>query len=151
MLGVLLAMLILIALLWLLGVPLATMAVWGMLLLIGLIGLGLLGIIMFFLCCLCALPHYHRAQGKFVRFEHFRQFDRAVYSVEEKEYTCIFPAENIGREKIYHSVPKFLLVRAGKRRATAYDLHSLLIVGIGSGFSLLSLAGVLLFLMHILR
>ncbi len=151
MLGVLLAIVIVVLLLLFVGIPFSVILSWAVAIICGLIGLALLLIAAFFLGTVCMMPRFHKAKGKFVRFSHSKQFDRAVYEAEGEEYACLFPAENVAREKIYNDVPHTILIHKGKKHRTAYDRHSLLIITVGTLFSLCSLIGAGVFVVRLLR
>lgn len=150
MLAIILSIIIVVPLLILLGFSFPTIftyATWGLCILLG---LALIAIALFFLGTSCSLLGFHRAKGKFQRFTHSEHFDRAVYVVDGTEYTCLFPAENYGRKRIYQSDETTVLIRDGKKHRIAYDRHSLLIVTVGTVFSLLSLIGIAIYLVALL-
>lgn len=146
MFGIVLSVIIVVLLLILLGFSFPTIytyAIWGLCILLV---LTLIAIVLFFLGTACSLLGYQRKKGHFLRFAHSEHFDRAVYEADGKEYTCLFPAENYARNRIYQAGETTLLIRDGKKHAIAYDRHSLLIVAVGTVFSLLSLGGIIAYL-----
>ncbi len=122
-------------LLFFLGVPfsmMGTVLLWS---LVGLLMLSLAVMIVFFLGCSIVLMLCRKENGRFVRYEHFERFDRAVYLVNGEEFACVFPAENLARKKIYGDSEIVLRVYRGKKRKYAFDPHSILIIRIGTAFS----------------
>ncbi len=144
MLGIVLALVIVLILLLLIGFSWSAILTYTGIAAAALLGLALIVIAVFFIGVICSLFGFRKEIGSFLRFEHSEHFDRAVYQCKGKEYTCLFPAENYGREKIYTSGEKKILIRDGKKRNVAYDRHSLLIIAVGGGFSILSIAGLLI-------
>ena len=151
MIGIILAVVIASLLLLLIGVPFPTILTYGAMLLCALIVLALLMIFMFFACTLFSMPFFQKKEGRFLRFEHAEHFDRAVYEAEGEEYICLFPAENVGRKRIYTDKPHRILVHRTAKRKTAYDRHSLLIITVGTVFSAGSIFGLVYFLMKMFR
>ena len=87
--------------------------------------------VLFFLITGLSLLFFRKEKGVFVRFDDAR-YERAVYAVNGTEYTCIFPAENIARRTIYQKNSEhILLISRFQKRRTAFDRHSLFIIGIG--------------------
>ena len=87
--------------------------------------------VLFFLITGLSLLFFRREKGVFVRFDDAR-YERAVYAVNGTEYTCIFPAENVARRTIYQKNSEHtLLISRFRKRRTAFDRHSLFIIGIG--------------------
>ena len=80
----------------------------------------------------------------------FGRYDKAVYRVGDEEYFCMFPAESVGRKKIYKTDKAYdlLISRFGSHK-TALDRHSLFIIAIGTVISVvfvvLLIAGTSLF------
>lgn len=144
MLEAVLAVVIIAALLLLIGVPLDVII--G-----GLAALLMLGVVLtaavfvlFFLAADISLFFFRPARGKFLRFDEGERFDRAVYlSLKDNlEYTCLFPAEGFARARIYSPEKERLLFTSRlKKRKTAYDRHSLLIILLGNLFSVLVCIG----------
>ena len=129
------------------GIPLEIILEYGGFAILGLAALAMLLFAVFFAVTLLSFPLFRRAKGKFVRFSDDLRFDRAVYDVNGTEYTCLFPAESVGRRIIYKDEERFLLVSRFRKRHIAYDRHSLLIIFIGS----LASAGFIWLLLTILR
>lgn len=123
----LLILLVLGVLLWVLGVPTQTLFLGVLILVLALLALLLL----FFLGSAISLPFFCFEKGSFVRFNHHRKFARAVYLVEDTEYINLFPAETVMQTRLYHDRPHILLIRKGKYRNVAYDMHSVLIIALG--------------------
>ena len=87
--------------------------------------------VLFFLITGLSLLFFRKEKGVFVRFDDAR-YERAVYAVNGTEYTCIFPAENVARRTIYQKNSEHtLLISRFQKRRTAFDRHSLFIIGIG--------------------
>ena len=133
------------------GIPLNTLI--G-LFLIGISGLLILAVvlfILFFLITGISLLFFKKTKGVFVRFDDGR-YERAVYTVDETEYTCIFPAENIARRSIYQKNSEHtLLISRFRKRKTAFDRHSLFIIALGTAFSVIMLILGILFLPGLFR
>ncbi len=100
-------------------------------------------VILFFFGTDLFLLFFKPARGRFVRIDDSGRFDHAVYLVGEQEYSCVFPAETVGRKRIYQKEDYFLLIpRIGKRRI-AFDRHSLFVTVIGNVCSVLLIVIVL--------
>ncbi len=123
----LIILLILGVLLWIFGVPLQMLLLGAVILAAALLGLMLL----FFISTAFSLIAFRVKKGSFVRFNQYHKFERAVYLVEETEYVNLFPAETVMRERLYHESPHTLLIRKGRHRSYAYDMHSVLIIVLG--------------------
>ncbi len=114
-------------LLWIWGVSLQTLMLCVMILIALLLGL----MVLFFVGTVLSLLTFRVRKGTFLRFEQHRRYEQAVYRVGEDEYTNLFPAEGVLRQQIYHTRPRRLLIRKGKLRNTAFDMHSVLILCLG--------------------
>lgn len=125
------------------GVPIVSILTLLVLVLSGLLLLAVAFFVLFFLITDIILLRYRRGKGKFSRFDDTQRWERAVYAVEGKEYTCVFPAESFARRSIYEKPEATVLIPRSGRRTTAYDRHSLFIIAVGNIFSVLLAAGVL--------
>ena len=119
------------------GMPLdSILSLFGWILLGG-IGLTIAFVILFFLGTDIFLLFFRPARGRFIRIDDTGRFDHAVYRVGEQEYACVFPAETVGRKRIYSKEHFFLLIpRSGKRKIT-FDRHSLFVIVLGNLFSVI--------------
>ncbi len=138
---VILTAVILLLILVFVGVPLPVIISWT---LIGLSAVLLLAaglVVLFFSIASVSLLFFRRRKGVFLRMDDNGRFERAVYAVDGTEYTCLFPAENVGRRTIYRegaqAQPQTLFVSRSNKRRTVYDRHSLTIILCGSLFSVL--------------
>mgnify|MGYP006873068803 CR=1 FL=1 len=138
LLEVLIAVVVIIVILLLVGVPVGSILNLLILALSGLLLLMIGFFVLFFLITDIALLFFRRVKGTFIRFDDTGRYDRAVYAVGDKEYTCTFPAESVARRKIYQEQTQYtLLISRRKQGKTAYDKHSLFIITIGSIFAYL--------------
>lgn len=127
-----LTVVILVLFLLFIGIPLDVIIEFGGFGILGLAGLAMALFSLFFAVTLITLPLFRMAKGHFVRFSDDLRWDRAVYDVNGTEYTCIFPAESVGRKFIYRNKDRLLLISRFGHRKIAYDRHSILIIAIGS-------------------
>lgn len=126
-----LTVIIVILFLLFIGFPLELILEWTGIIIIAATALASALFSLFFLFTSVSLLFFRKVKGRFVRFADDLRWDRAVYEAEGEEYTCIFPAETVGRRRIYQQKEYTLLIsRSGKRRI-AYDSHSLLIITLG--------------------
>ena len=123
----LIILLIVGGLLWIWGVSLYTLLMGVMIL----IALLLVLLVLFFVGTALSLLTFRVRKAVFVRFEQHRRYEQAVYRAGEDEYTNLFPAEGVLRQQIYHTRPRSVLLRKGKLRNTAFDMHSILILCLG--------------------
>ncbi len=133
----LLILLVLGVLLWIFGVPTQTLLLGVWILILALLAFMFL----FFLGSAISLLFFRVRKGSFVRFDHHRKFAQAVYLVEDAEYINLFPAETVMQARLYHDRPHILLVRKSQYRNVAYDMHSVLIIALGT-FSAIAMFGI---------
>lgn len=137
-LEILLTIVIIVALLLLVGVPLESIIMLTVMILLGLVALSVIVFIVFFVFTDVSLLFRKKVKGKFLFVNEEGRYDRAVYDVNGQKYTCLFPAETFGRERIYKKDAEYtLLIPRTEKKLSAYDRHSLFIIVIGSLFSLL--------------
>lgn len=139
----LIVLLILAVMLLIFGVPLQILLIGAALL----IALLLAVMTLFFVATAISLLFFKRRRGHFLRFEKSDRFEQAIYLVDGEEYRNLFPAETILRQKIYSERERTVLVRRSKRRLSAFDMHSVLILAlglIGSAASMVLFVAVLL-------
>lgn len=132
LLEIILTVIVIIGILLLVGVsPLSIVN-----LLLNLIGTAILltvaFVVLFFIGTDIFLLLFRRVKGTFVRIDEEGRFDHAVYQVEGTEYSCIFPAESVGRKHIYKGGSYTLLIPRFGKRKIAYDRHSLVIIIFGT-------------------
>ena len=118
------------------GVPLESILNLLFIILMGVLGLSVLFVVLFFASVDISLLFFRQAEAKFLRIEDKDRFEHAVYLVGKDEYSCLFPAESVRREKIYQKDFHTLLIPRNPKRKIAYDRHSLMIILVGSLFSL---------------
>lgn len=135
-LEIIFAVIIIIVLLILFGIPPASILTVTAAILLGLVALAMILFVLFFIITDITLLFRKLAKGKFLRIDDTNRFDHAVYAVGEAEYNCIFPAESLGRRRIYHPGEECtLLIPRNPKRRSAYDRHSLITILIGTVFS----------------
>ena len=134
-LEIIVAVVLIIAILLFVGMPVASILNLLVMLLCGVLLLMVAFVVLFFLLTDLSLLFYRRVEGQFLRFDDSSRFDRAVYAVGDKEYTCVFPAESVARRQIYKEAHCTLLIPRSGRQNRAYDRHSLLIITLGSIFA----------------
>lgn len=128
---------IVIALLLFFGVPLTSLVTIIAAILFILVLLTMVLFSVFFFATDILLLFRKRVHGKFLRVDDTGRFDHAVYQVGDAEYSCLFPAESFGRSRIYHEGKEyFLLIPKNPARRVAYDRHSIVIILIGTFFSM---------------
>ena len=138
MLEVVFTVAIIIALLLFFGIPAETIFIFCTTVILGLIVLAMLLFILFFVITDISLLFRRRVKGRFVRVDDTDRWDHAVYMFENQEYTCLFPAESFGRQRIYHENQMYsLLIPRNPNRHSAYDRHSLFTILIGSVFAVI--------------
>ena len=133
---------VLFLVLLIMGVPFGTIIGWSLILLYIILLLMIALFVLFFAATDVSLLFFYRVRGEFLRFDDSGRFERAVYRAEGEEYSCIFPAENVARRRIYSADSgrkHFLLISRSKKHRVAYDRHSLVIIFIGTVFSALLL------------
>jgi hypothetical protein len=129
---------VLFLVLLMMGVPFGTIIGWALILLYIVLLLTVVLFVIFFAATGISLLFFRRVNGEFLRFEDSGRFDRAVYRADGQVYTCLFPAENVARRRIYSEDSgrlHMLLVSRSAKRRIAYDRHSLVIITIGIVFS----------------
>ncbi|MCQ2416751.1 MAG: hypothetical protein MJ071_02950 [Oscillospiraceae bacterium] len=136
-LEILLSAVIIIALLLFVGVPFASVLSLVTAIVMILLFVTIIGFILFFLIMDLSLLFSKKVKGIFKYVDDTGRFDKAVYAVNQQEYTCMFPAETLGRNRIYKENTEYTLLipRLGKGMSVL-DSHSLMIVAIGSVFSI---------------
>ncbi|MBQ8922526.1 MAG: hypothetical protein IJ060_10285 [Oscillospiraceae bacterium] len=117
------------------GIPLENILNLFIGILLGGIALTIAFVILFFFGTDLFLLFFKPARGRFVRIDDTGRFDHAVYLVGAREYACIFPAESVGRKRIYQKDEYFLLIPRRGKRLIAYDRHSLIVIVLGNIFS----------------
>lgn len=131
---------IVIALLLFFGVPLESLITIIAAVLFGLVVLTMVLFAAFFFATDIALLFKKRVRGRLLRVDDTGRYDHAVYQVGEVEYSCLFPAESFGRKRIYHEGQEYdLLVPRNPKRHFAYDRHSIVIIVLGTFFSVIFL------------
>ena len=90
----------------------------------------------FFAVCAVMLILSERRTAVFARFEKNGRFDAAVYSADGREYTNVFPAEFILRDKLY-SADKTVTIRTTKR-GRAFDKNALMSTAAGLPLSIIT-------------
>ena len=139
-LEILLTIVIIVALLLLIGMSPESILTLVAVILLGLAALASAVFILFFVVTDISLLIRKKVRGRFLRVDEEGRYDRAVYSVDGQEYTCLFPAETYGRSRIYKENSEYmLLIPRNGRKNNAYDRHSLVIITIGSVVSVLFL------------
>ncbi|HAG13615.1 MAG TPA: hypothetical protein DCG49_07105 [Ruminococcus sp.] len=132
-LEIVLSIVIILALLLLIGIPLETILSILAIVLVGLIALTAILFIAFFLFTDISLLFRKKVSGIFRYVDEEGRYDRAVYEVDGNKYTCLFPAETLGRSRIYKENTSYmLLISKNEKNTNAYDRHSLFIIAIGS-------------------
>lgn len=129
---------VLFLVLLMMGVPFGTIIGWALILLYAVLVLTIALFVLFFTVTGISLLFFRRVRGEFLRFDENGRFDRAVYLADGNEYTCMFPAENVARRRIYSEGSDrkhLLLVSWSDKHRIAYDRHSLVIITIGIVFS----------------
>ncbi len=138
LLEIIVAVVVIVVILVLVGVPLPSIITLLAFVMMGIVVLAMVLFVGFFVVTDISLLFRKRANGKFVRITDDERFERAVYQVDGTEYTCLFPAENIARRKLYHTDGSYpLLISRSQKRRTAYDRHSLIVIAVGSVFAVL--------------
>ena len=151
MLEIVFTILIIIALLLFLGISPETIFLLLASIILGLVAIAMLLFALFFLITDISLLFYKKVKGEFLRVDDSERFDHAVYRVDNIDYSCLFPAESFGRQRIYHEKQMyFLLVPRNPAHRSAYDKHSLFTIAIGSVFSVLFI-GILIAAYHFIR
>lgn len=144
MLEIVITVIIIIALLLFFGISPETIFVVFATIILGLVALAMLLFILFFLITDISLLFRRRVKGKFLRVDDTDRWDHAVYEYENQEYTCLFPAESFGRQRIYHENRMYsLLIPRNPKRRSAYDRHSLFTIVIGSFFAVIMAAALI--------
>lgn len=136
LLEIVVTVVIIAALLLFVGVPLESILTLLAVIMLGLVSLSMALFTLFFVITDISLLFRRCVKGKFLHVDDTGRFDHAVYQAEGEEYSCLFPAESFGRSRIYRPDQEYLLLisRSGKNR-TAYDRHSLMIIVVGTLFS----------------
>ena len=99
-----------------------------------------------FLFCLICLLFSKRREARFVRTDHVKnsKYQVAYYSVDGKEYPCIFPKEGIlegllyNKEKMYH-------VMLHQKLGKVFDRFAIATCMLGTIIGVLFCAGILYF------
>lgn len=104
------------------------------------IGIGIVALLagfcfLFFAVCTVMLIRSRKHSGMFLRFEESGRFSHAVYLIDGKEYSCIFPAEMILRDKLYKEL-KPITLRLGNL-GKVFDKNAFLTVLLGLPMSLI--------------
>lgn len=137
-LEIILTVAVIIGIMLLVGVPVETIFALLAVVLLGLIVLTMGLFSLFFVITDISLLFRKYVRGIFLRIDDSGRYDKAVYRVGDREYTCTFPAETVGRKKIYRKDNEYsLLIPRSEKRHYAYDRHSLMIIGIGTVFSVI--------------
>ena len=100
-----------------------------------LVALGALLTASFFAVCWVMLIGSKKKTAQFVRFDRGKRFESAVYLIDGVEYSNIFPAEFIMREKLYHP-GRDVSVRLS-RNSRVFDKNALMTSAVGLPVSLL--------------
>lgn len=138
MLEVVFMVIVIIALLLFFGIAPETIFLIFATVILGLVAIAMLLFALFFLVTDISLLFCKKVKGKFVRVDDTDRFDHAVYNVDNQEYSCLFPAESFGRQRIYHENQQYsLLIPRNPAHRSAYDKHSLFTIAIGSVFSVI--------------
>ena len=154
MLEAILTAVIVLLILILTGIPVQAIIIWAVLILCGILLLTVALFVLFFLVTDVSLLFYKRVEARFLRFDDSGRWERAVYLAEGKEYICRFPAETVARRRIYKEGDAdgtcFILV-SGTESRKAYDRHSLVIIAMGTVFSVLLIAAAAILLPYLIR
>ena len=138
LLEIVVAVIVIAAIMVMVGVPITSIITLLAIVLMGLVVLSMVLFALFFIITDIGLLFRRRVTGTFVRITEDDRFEHAVYLVDGTEYTCLFPAENIARRTLYHTDGSYrLLIPRSQRRKNAYDRHSLVVIAVGTVFSLL--------------
>lgn len=102
----------------------------------GLVTLAALFTAGFFVVCWILLLSSEKKTAKFVRFERGARFESAVYLVDGTEFSNVFPAEFIMREKLYRP-DREATVRLSRKLRRVFDKNALITSFVGLPVSLL--------------